>query len=149
MEDLKPDRLAVAIAQSGKKKADVARESRVTAGTLSRYLKGRLKPDPPVIELLAKATGVPISYLTQDSRGQSDTVGLAVVREPESGYLPDAVALTGLNAEERGTVLRLLDALRSGDQDIRRHLIGQLKIIESAMKARRQQPRAEQTGDSA
>ncbi len=44
--------------------------------------------------------------------------------------------LAGLDEEGRATVRRLIDALRHGDQQIKTHLIGQLKIIEDAVVAR-------------
>ena len=65
------------------------------------------------------------------------------MQESSACYTPDAVALTGLDADDRQTVVRLLDALRSGEEDVRRHLIGQLKIIEQALESRRQQSRKE------
>lgn len=54
-------------------------------------------------------------------------------------YLPDAVSLVGMGEEERATMLRLRDAQKSGEDDIRRHLIGQLKIVGAAIQYRRQQ----------
>lgn len=99
-------------------------------------------PDRPVLLLLAQVLSVTTEYLLGNT-GNSD-LPLAdppVVTDGPVGYIPDAVALTGLDVEDRHTVLRLLAALRSGDVEIRRHLIGQLKIIESAIEARRQQPR--------
>ena len=135
-----PERLASAIKQKGVKKSALARAVGVTPGNLSRYLNGTIVPRHSVMLVLAKELSVPLNYL------QGATVGTderpTVAKETESVYIPDAVALTGLDDDERRTVLRLLDALRSGEPDIRRHLIGQLKIIEDAVRYLRMQPRS-------
>lgn len=47
--------------------------------------------------------------------------------------------LSGLTDEGRATVHRLIDALLHADQQIKVHLIGQLKIIEDAAAARKKQ----------
>lgn len=52
--------------------------------------------------------------------------------------------LAALDAEGKATVHRLIQALLHGDQQIKTHLIGQLKIIEDAVVARKQHaPRRE------
>lgn len=134
-------RLAVAIARAGIKKGELARAVGLTPLSLSRYLTGDRTPHRAVLVALAHALGTSVEWLAADQA--DDLANATVSREAEAPYTPDAVALTGLDADERNTVIRLLDALRSGDEEIRHHLIGQLKIIESAIKARRQQPRAE------
>lgn len=99
------------------------------------------KPSRAVLYALSRELHVTPEYLlglTAESREQPADSSVAADSRPN--YIPDAIALTGLDAEDRRTVLRLLTALRSGDSEIRLLLIGQLKIIESAMEARRQQP---------
>lgn len=139
------ERLAEVIEASGLQKSAIARRIGVTPGTLSGYLAGRIKPDRPVLLLLAQTFNVTVEYLLDSSTGipENQLADPPVAAEGPSAYTPDAVALTGLDTEDRCTVLRLLAALRSGDAEIRRHLIGQLKIIESAIEARRHQPREE------
>jgi hypothetical protein len=101
-----------------------------------------MAPEHPVLLLLAQTLNVS----TEELLGASPPPAHApVAREADPMDAPDAVALTGLDVEARCTVLRLLDALRSGDAEIRRHLIWQLKIIESAIEARRQHTREERT----
>lgn len=167
MSSLNHQRLAKAIAASGLKKAEVARAIGVTPGTLSRYLGGHLTPDMPVLLNCSRVLTVTVEWLlgvTPDTAGPGlmaahesisgqhaplrQVVDQPVARESDPVYLPDAVALTGLDVEERQTMLRMLDALQSGDAEIRRHLIGQLKIIEVALNTRRKQPRKEQEGGS-
>lgn len=46
---------------------------------------------------------------------------------------------TRSEAEERRTILRLREALRSGHEDIRRHLIRQLELVENTVSLRQQQ----------
>ena len=137
-------RLAVAIAKSGKKKGAVAKSVGLTPLSLSRYLKGDRIPHKAVLMALAAELSVSAEYLLGEQPESSDLAESPGVCEVLGAYTPDAVALTGLDLEDRRTVLRLLEALRSGDAEIRRHLIGQLKIIEQAMVARRRQPRMEQ-----
>lgn len=64
----------------------------------------------------------------------------AVAPDDPLAYFPDAVALTGLDADDRRTVIRLLHALRSGDADVRSYVLTELRLIEQALLARRQQP---------
>lgn len=136
-------RLSAAIVKAGIKKAALAESAGLTPQSLSRYLRSGRTPHHAVVMALAQKLGVSTEYLLGDSLVSQDLADTPVARESDSTYTPDAVALTGLDLEDRRTVLRLLDALRSGDTEIRRHLIGQLKIIEQAMMARRQRPRAE------
>ncbi|BFU90114.1 MAG: hypothetical protein NTAFB01_13010 [Nitrospira sp.] len=155
MTDLFPMRLAEAIRASGLKKNELAKRVGVTPGTVSGYLAGRMMPDRPVLLLLAQTLNVPLESLLSDStsaelhpstsaewQAARDLKGVAA--EARLAYIPDAVALTGLDADDRRTVIRLLDALRSGDAEVRWHLIRQLKIIEDALVARRQMPRGEE-----
>lgn len=137
------NRLGVAIAQAGMKKGNVARAVGLTARSLSRYLTGDRVPHETVLRALALQLSVTVAYLLGTDQKAASLADAPGVKETVDRYAPDAVALTGLDLEERQTVLRLLQALRSGDGDVRRHLIGQLKLIETAVEARRQQPRAE------
>ena len=149
-------RLRDAIQRSGLKQQAIADALGMAPTTLSRYLNGKRVPHAAIVSALAQALGVSAAYLRGGPGdapeplvrlGQSGALAdPPVVRELDPVYLPDAVALTGLGAEERQTMLRMLDALRSGDEEIRRHLIGQLKIIEVALNTRRKQPRKEQDG---
>lgn len=149
-------RLAEAIRASGLKKNEIAKRVGVTPGTVSGYLAGRMIPDRPVVLLLAQTLNVTPEGLTGESTSADppqptspewDPLSRdikAVAAEARLSYIPDAVALTGLDADDRRTVVRLLDALRSGDAEVRWHLIRQLKIIIDALAYRRQQPRGEQ-----
>ena len=138
-----PERLADVIRRSGLKKGDVARRVGVTPGTLSGYLAGRILPDRPVLLLLAQVLATTIDFLLGTNiAGNSPAVHRAeksTAPENGMGYIPDAVALTGLEADDRRTVIRLLHARRAGDAEVRCHLFRGLKIFEHALMARRQQ----------
>jgi len=133
-------RLAEAIKRRGVKKSVLARAVGVTPGNLSRYLNGRIVPDRPVLLLLAQELDVSMEYLLGQPPNMATPPDRVVMRETDARYTPDAVSLVGLNADERQTILRMLDALRSGQADVRQHLIGQLKIIELVVQSRRKQP---------
>lgn len=139
-------RLEEAIAKTGIKKAALAKAVGLTPQSLSRYLSSGRMPHISIVALLAQKLHVSADYLRGTSPEPAPLADTPVVREATFPYPPDAVSLVGLNVEERRTVLRMLEALRSGDDEIRRHLIGQLKIIETAVQSRRQQPRAEREG---
>ncbi|MDH5669344.1 MAG: helix-turn-helix domain-containing protein [Nitrospira sp.] len=136
-------RLAMAIARSGKKKGVIAKSVGLTPLSLSRYLKGDRVPHKTVLVALAGELDVSVDYLLGNTQEMTPTAESNGMQESSACYTPDAVALTGLDADDRQTVVRLLDALRSGEEDVRRHLIGQLKIIEQALESRRQQSRKE------
>jgi transcriptional regulator with XRE-family HTH domain len=140
MDDAFVERLADAIRASGLKKNEIARRVGVTPGTLSGYLAGRMKPDRPVLILLAQVLNTTEEALLSETTKAEDKAEKLAVQEDLVVYIPDAVALTGLDADDRRTVIRLLNALRSGDAEVRWHLIRQLKIIEHALTARRQMP---------
>lgn len=145
-----PYRLQDLITKRGLKKKAVAHAVGITANTLSRYLMGNLHPHRSTLRALANHLGVTVEDLLGPSGNAAsaeldslsrDIKGLAP--DAQGDYIPDAVALTGLDAEDRRTVLFLLQALRSGDAEIRRHAIEQMKLIKLAMEARRQKSREE------
>jgi hypothetical protein len=93
-----------------------------------------------VLILLAQVLNTTEEALLSETTKAEDKAEKLAVQEDLVVYIPDAVALTGLDADDRRTVIRLLNALRSGDAEVRWHLIRQLKIIEHALTARRQMP---------
>jgi transcriptional regulator with XRE-family HTH domain len=133
-------RLAEAIARSGRKKGDVARAIPVAPITLSRWLSGSVMPREPVIAALARELRVDPHWLRGAPR-----VGAAPA-DPERAFhtfvaetTPDYAAtlmeqLASLDDAEREALERFLRGLKSGDAEIRRHLIGQMKIIERAVE---------------
>lgn len=141
-------RLAVAIASSGKKKGDVARAAKISPLSLSRYLKGDRVPHETMVSALAQELGVTVDYLLGNDGEAAPLGDSPVMRETIPLYTVDAVSLVGLNAEERRTVLRIIDALRSGQPDIQQHLIGQLKIIELVVQSRRKQSHRKEGHDT-
>lgn len=141
-------RLASAIAAAGLRKNEVARRAQVTPGTLSRYLHGQVMPSPAVLALVAQTLGVTVEYFTEEET-RADRIDpksiphmdiLSMAEDDPLVYIPDAVALTGLDAEDRRAVIRVLHVLGSGHADVREHLLRQLTIYEQAIQARRKQP---------
>ncbi len=76
-------------------------------------------------------TGEPPKHLEEGGAEGSHEYGRSLVERRV------IEALEHLDTEEQTTVLRLLDALVRGDQQIRDHLINQLQIIEEAVASRR------------
>jgi len=134
------NRLSVAIAHAGKRKGDVARSVGLTPRSLSRYLTADRVPHQAVLTALAHELGVTVEYLLGYDEKRAPLADQPVANETHGVYTPDAVSLVGLNEEERRTILRMIEALRSGQLDVQQHLIGQLKIIELVVQSRRNQP---------
>lgn len=132
-------RLRRAIQAAGIKQTVLAKAAGVTPQTLSRYLRGDRVPHESVVRHLADRLQVTASYLLGDTPEVAAMADQPVMREVVPAYTPDAVSLVGLNEDERRTIIRMLDALRSGQADVRQHLIGQLKIIELVVQSRRKQ----------
>lgn len=75
---------------------------------------------------------------------QAVTVSEAAAQYKIGGEPP--AELSSLDEEGRATVHRLIQALLHGDQQIKTHLIGQLKIIEDAVVARNTKDRPAKKG---
>lgn len=135
-------RLAEAIARSGKKKGQVARDSGLAAITISRYLSGRINVSEPALRSLGAVLGVDPDWLagrvpdTRDYRAG----GHALDRPPSCVGMPrpfyGATLLTqveSLGDAERLALAQFLRGITSGDAAIRQHLIFQMRIIDRAM----------------
>lgn len=61
--DTTANRLRIAMERTGKKQADVARETGIDRGSMSHYLKGNYEPKQPVVNKLARALDVPEMWL--------------------------------------------------------------------------------------
>jgi len=133
-------RLRSVIDRSGIKQTVLAKAAGVTPQTLSRYLRGDRVPHGSIVKCLADRLQVSVSYLLGESPQAAPLADQPVANETHGVYTPDAVSLVGLNEEERRTILRMIEALRSGQLDVQQHLIGQLKIIELVVQSRRNQP---------
>jgi len=72
-----------------------------------------------------------------------------VMAESVAEYAPPGVDDSGLDEDERETVRRLIAAFRSGNPQVRAHLIGQLRLIDELVQAQRDErtSRAKKTAD--
>ena len=129
-------RLAEAIARSGRKKGEVARAVGVAAITLSRYLAGSVMPRPPVIQTLARELHVAPDWLagvpTPPRSADPERALRTFVAETGPAYAATLIeTVASLDDAEREALNRFLRGLR--DAETRRHLIGQMQIIERAL----------------
>lgn len=72
--DIKSERLASALRESGLTQVELCKRADVTAGALSSYLSGRYYPKQRTLERLANALNVSVLYL-MGFDDPSDTVG--------------------------------------------------------------------------
>ncbi|MBQ3281536.1 MAG: helix-turn-helix domain-containing protein [Eubacterium sp.] len=76
--DIKSERLASALRDSGLTQIELCKRTGITAGALSSYLSGRYYPKQRTLERLADALGVSVLYLmgfddaSQEASGYSD-----------------------------------------------------------------------------
>lgn len=100
--------------------------------------------------------GKPNREMGELSAAVREMEGIVRIAEQVTAYpLTPAPALSpgldasGLDDEERATVQRLVDALKAGDPQIRSHLIGQLRLIDELVQAKRsaRPPRAKTASD--
>jgi transcriptional regulator with XRE-family HTH domain len=94
-------RLRTAIAKAGIKKAALAESAGLTPQSLSRYLRSGRTPHHAIVMALAQKLSVSTEYLLGDSPISANLADTPVAREPVEPYTPDAVALTGLDQEDR------------------------------------------------
>jgi len=77
--------------------------------------------------------------------------GMVVAESAGSYEAPRAFArlltegVTQLTPDERSAVVSFLDALRSGDEQIRTHLLNQMKVVERALTTRRSRAKNTET----
>lgn len=134
-----PRRLAEAIARSGHKKGDVARQSGLAPITLSRYLSGKIQASETALRSLATVLHVDPEWLA----GRSGSPPLTVLPDgSHHSFVAEALprfsdrlftTVNSLDAVERVALEQFLRGLTSRDQAVRMHLIGQMKIIDRAL----------------
>lgn len=75
-------------------------------------------------------------HTVQDAASLLQAVSVSEAASQYNVHAQDQVELSALDPDGKATVHRLIQALLHGDQQIKTHLIGQLKIIEDAVVAR-------------
>lgn len=76
-------------------------------------------------------------HTVQDAASLLQAVTVSEAASQYNLHGENQVELSALDPEGKATVHRLIQALLHGDQQIKTHLIGQLKIIEDAVVARK------------
>lgn len=114
-------RLRIALDRSGKKQADLVRETGLDRGAISSYLSGKYEPKQRAIYALAVALNVNESWLlgydvdmarTEDQK-KNDQLAQLVVKMRNNAKFFDAVSLLAdLDDSQLQTVMPLLSALR-------------------------------------
>jgi transcriptional regulator with XRE-family HTH domain len=114
-------RLRIALDRSGKKQADLVRETGLDRGAISSYLSGKYEPKQRAIYALAVALDVNEAWLlgydvpmerTAENK-KNDQLGKLVVKMRNNAKFFDAVSsLADLDDSQLQTVTQLLSALR-------------------------------------
>jgi transcriptional regulator with XRE-family HTH domain len=114
-------RLRIALDRSGKKQADLVRETGLDRGAISSYLSGKYEPKQRAIYALAVALDVNEAWLlgydvpmerTAENK-KNDQLGKLVVKMRNNAKFFDAVSLLAeLDDSQLQTVMPLLSALR-------------------------------------
>ena len=114
------DWLRESLQQSGKKQADLARESGVDKGALSSYLSGKYEPKQKAIGKLAVALNVSEMWLwgydvpmtrTAEQKKNDAVVDVVAKLRKDSDFLEVVSLLADLPAEQYASVKTLLTAL--------------------------------------
>lgn len=82
--DIKSERLANALRESGLSQVELCKKAGVTAGALSSYLSGRYHPKQKTLERLANALNVSVLYLMGFDTPES---GMNVSADPSEDRL--------------------------------------------------------------
>lgn len=115
------DRLREAMRLSGKKQADLVRETGVDKGALSSYLSGKYEPKQKAIGKLAVALNVSEMWLwgydvpmtrTAEQKKNDDLVKVIAQARKDPEFLEVVSLLAELPAEQYASVKTLLTALR-------------------------------------
>lgn len=115
------DRLREALDAAGKKQADLARESGVHTGRISRYLSGEYEPKSDAIAKMAKALGVSEMWLwgfdvqkerSLDAKKNDQLAELIVKMRRDPSLFEAALILSNLPADQFAAARQLLLTLR-------------------------------------
>lgn len=104
--DIKSERLANALRDSGLSQVELCKKAGITAGALSSYLSGRYHPKQRTLERLADALNVSVLYLMGFDTSES---GMNVSADPSEDRLLEM--FRSLNAVGRKRALQDLEDL--------------------------------------
>lgn len=117
-----PERLREAMAVSGKKQIDIAKETGMSHSTISRYLSGKVEPRQEAAHKLAIALGVSEFYLwgydvpmkrTSEQKKNDDLAKVIVQLREDPEFFDVVTSLAGLPADRYGIVKQLISTLGS------------------------------------
>jgi transcriptional regulator with XRE-family HTH domain len=112
-------RLREALSASGKKQADLVRETGLDRGSISSYLSGKYEPKQKAIYKLAQALDVRESWLlgydvpmarTADSKKNDQLAKLIVKMRTDSDFYNTVLKLSELNEKQYQGVQQLIAA---------------------------------------
>lgn len=114
-------RLRIALDRSGKKQADLVRETGLDRGAISSYLSGKYEPKQRAIYALAVALDVNEAWLlgydvpmdrTAESKKNDQLAQLVVKMRNGTEFFNAVSSLAELDSDQLQTVTQLLNALR-------------------------------------
>lgn len=113
-------RLREALTASGKKQADVVRETGLDRGAVSSYLSGKYEPKQKAIYKMAKALDVSEAWLmgydvpktrTAEQKKNDDLVQVIAKLRKDPDFFEVVSMLAGLKPDEYASIKTLLSAL--------------------------------------
>lgn len=116
------ERLREALDASGKRQADLARETGLDKGALSSYLSGKYEPKQKAIALLAQALDVSEFYLwgydvpkerSAEQKKNDQVVRLVAQLKKDPEFFSLVSDLAELPAEQYASIKQLVSALRN------------------------------------
>lgn len=120
------DRLREALRASGKKQADLARETGLDKGAISSYLSGRYEPKQKAIALLAQALGVAEMWLwgydvpmyrTEEQKKNDQLARLVVKMRKDTNFCDLVASLADLTPEQYASIQQLVAAFGKNAQN--------------------------------
>lgn len=111
------DRLRQALQASGKKQADLVRETGLDRGSISSYLSGKYEPKQKALYKMAKALNVSEAWLlgfevpmhrTEEQKKNDQLAQLVVKMRKDPDLLETVVALTSLSESQYQSIKTLI-----------------------------------------
>ena len=126
MEEIKkapvPERLREAMADAGKKQADLVRETGLDKGSISSYLSGKYLPKDKAIAALARCLNVSEMWLwgydvpkvrTEEQKKNDTLVDVVSKLRKDPEFFSVVADLAELSADEYASVKAIISALRN------------------------------------
>lgn len=126
MEEIKkapvPDRLREAMADAGKKQADLVRETGLDKGSISSYLSGKYLPKDKAIAALARCLNVSEMWLwgydvpkvrTEEQKKNDTLVDVVSKLRKDPEFFSVVADLAELSADEYASIKAIISALRN------------------------------------